>query len=304
MQSMILKNPMPYNEEASLNSIRALLKTVHRLRAPGGCPWDQEQTHQSLRQYLIEETYETIEVLDQVKSPDDLKSKPLLRQAFLEEWGDVFLQILLNAEVASETSPEITIEQIAQTLNEKLIRRHPHVFGPADGQMAKVTGSAEVVKNWDEIKKAEKGEQASVLASVLDGVSKGLPPLPRTMKVIQKVTKVGFQWPDLAGPTEKLQEEVQELKEALTHSDLEPEEFLAKVESEIGDVLFSTCNIAYFLKLDPETALRSTLRKFETRFRYVETRLQETGKTPKESNLAEMDLLWAEAKKIERGIQK
>jgi tetrapyrrole methylase family protein/MazG family protein len=288
---MILKNPMPYNEEASLDAIRALLKTVHRLRAPGGCPWDREQTHQSLRQYLIEETYETIEVLDQVKTPEDLNTKPLLRQAFIEEWGDVFLQILLNAEVASETNPAVTIEQIAQTLNEKLIRRHPHVFGET-----KVGDSAEVVKNWDAIKKTEKAETESVL----DGVSKGLPSLPRTMKVIQKVTKVGFQWPDLTGPTEKLQEEVQELKEALSHSDLEPEEFLAKVESEIGDVLFSTCNIAYFLKLDPETSLRSTLRKFESRFRYVEARLKENGKTPKESSLAEMDLFWDEAKKIER----
>ena len=137
-------------------------------------------------------------------------------------------------------------------------------------------------------------------ASALDGVSKGLPPLPRTMKVIQKVTKVGFQWPDLGGPTEKLEEEVQELKEILSHSDQSPEDYLQKVESEIGDVLFSVCNIAYFLKLDPEAALRSTLRKFESRFRYVEMRLQENGKTPEQSTLEEMDKYWDEIKEIER----
>lgn len=288
---------MSYNEEGSLNAIKELLKTVNRLRAPDGCPWDREQTTQSLRPYLVEETYETIEVMDQVKSPDDLK-KPEIKNAFVEEWGDVLLQILLNAEVASETDPTITLEAIAKTLNEKLIRRHPHVFAK-EGDRVKVSGSEDVVKNWDEIKKKEKAAKAD---SVFSGISSGLPPLLRTMKIIQKVTKVGFQWPDLKGPIDKLQEEVQELKTELTQSDRSPEEHLQKVEAEIGDVLFSVCNIAWFLKLDPEVALRSTLRKFESRFRFVESRLKEKGKTAEQSNLDEMDALWNEAKKVERGL--
>ena len=299
---------MPYNEDRSLSAIKEVLKTVHRLRAPGGCPWDREQTHQTLRPFLIEETYETIEVMDEIKTPADLQN-PKLKNAFIEEWGDVLLQILLNAEVASENDPTITLEQIAQSLNQKLIRRHPHVFGDVNA-----TNSEAVVQNWDKIKKQEKADAAqgettsSAAPLTLASVHKGLPPLPRTMKVIQKVTKVGFQWPDLAGPLEKLQEEVQELKQILGEKTQEktqtPDQYLNKVESEIGDVLFSVCNVASFLKLDPEAALRSTLRKFESRFNHVETRLKEKGKTPAESNLEEMDIYWDEAKKMERASQK
>lgn len=284
---------MAYNEEGSLKALKEVMKTVAKLRAPDGCPWDREQTTLSLRPYLIEEAYETVEVMDQIKSPEDFK-KPALKSAYIEEWGDVLLQILLNAEVASEADPEITIEAIAKTLNEKLIRRHPHVFGEV-----KVSGTDEVLKNWDAIKKTEKGGAPT---SILSNVSQGMPPLPRTIKIIQKVTKVGFQWPDLNGPIEKLQEEVQELKSELAQSASAPEDYLQKVEGEIGDVLFSVCNIAYFLKIDPEAALRTTLRKFESRFRFVETRLQEMNKTPEQSNLEEMDTLWNEAKKIERGL--
>jgi tetrapyrrole methylase family protein/MazG family protein len=284
---------MSYNEEGSVSAFKNLLKTVNRLRAPDGCPWDREQTTLSLRPYLIEEAYETLEIMDQVKTPSDLQ-KPALKNAFVEEWGDVLLQILLNAEVASEANPEITIEAIARTLNEKLIRRHPHVFGDV-----KVEGSAEVVKNWEEIKKSEK---TTVPESVFSSISSGLPPIPRTLKVIQKVTKVGFQWPDLSGPVEKLEEEIAELKAELTQSDRAPEEHLKKVEDEIGDVMFSVCNIASFLKIDPEAALRGTLRKFESRFRFVETRLKEMGRKPGESNLQEMDQLWIEAKRVERGL--
>jgi tetrapyrrole methylase family protein/MazG family protein len=283
---------MPYNEEHAISVIKDLLKTVHRLRAPGGCPWDQEQTHASLKKFLIEETYETIEVLDQIHSPESFNDIRL-KKAFIEEWGDVLLQILLNAEVASETHPDISFAEIARGLNDKMIRRHPHVFGET-----KVSGTEDVLKNWDAIKKDEKGTAAN--PSVFDGISAGMPPIARTLKVIQKVTKVGFQWPDLKGPMDKLEEEVAELKEALTHSDLEPDEYLEKIESEIGDILFSVANVASFLKLDPEAALRKTLRKFESRFRFVEDRLREAGKTPATSNLAEMDRHWDEAKKAER----
>jgi len=287
---------MAYNEEGTLNAIKELLNTVNRLRAPDGCPWDREQTTQTLRPFLIEEAYETVEVMDQVKSPADLKT-PAIQSAFVEEWGDVLLQILLNAEVASETEPTITFEAIAKTLNEKLIRRHPHVFGEV-----KVSGSADVIKNWDEIKKKEKADANTGTSmkpsSVFDKIGAGLPPLVRTMKIIQKVTKAGFQWPDLGGPVDKLQEEVQELKDELKAHAIKPD--LKAVEGEIGDVLFSVCNIASFFKIDPEAALRSTLRKFESRFRFVENGLRERGKTPEQSNLEEMDALWNDAKKVER----
>jgi tetrapyrrole methylase family protein/MazG family protein len=299
---------MPYNEDQSLAAIKALLKTIHRLRAPGGCPWDRKQTHQSLRPYLIEETYETIEVLDQIQSSDSLRN-PAIKKAFVEEWGDVLLQILLHAEIASETDSTITIEAIAQQLNDKMIRRHPHVFGETQ-----VDNAEDVVKNWAQIKAAEKTggtDQTTVspsssdtvvsapsTPSVFDTIPKGMPGFQRTMNVIQKVTKVGFQWPDVKGPLEKLQEEVTELTEechAHPENTVTPEE-KQKIEGELGDVLFSACNIAHFYKLDPETALRNTLRKFESRFRHVETSLAKDGKTPEQATLEEMDRYWEQAK--------
>ncbi len=283
---------MPYNEEATLKSFAGLLQTIHRLRAPGGCPWDREQTHQSLRPFLLEETHETLEVLDQVQSSKDLQ-KPGIKKAFIEEWGDVLLQIMLHAEIASEADPTISFEQIANQLNEKMIRRHPHVFGEVQAAT-----SDTVLKNWEQIKKAEKGTP-SAKAGLLETVPKGLPPFLRTMKIIQKVTKAGFQWPDLTGPTEKLTEEVNELNAALKSADSKNEADRKKIESELGDVLFSVCNIAHFMKMDPEAALRSTLRKFESRFGHVEQRLHENGKTLEQSTLEQMDVYWNEAKKQE-----
>jgi MazG family protein len=284
---------MPYNEEQTLNEIRSVLKTVQRLRAPDGCPWDREQSHRSLRPYLLEEAYETLEVLDRIEKPSDL-SDPLLKGAFLGEWGDVLLQILLHAEIASETEPGADFSAIARTLNEKLIRRHPHVFGDT-----RVSGSEEVVRNWAEIKKTEKsGEKAE--ESVFDSIPKGTAPLPRTMKVISKVSRVGFQWPDLEGPLEKLEEEVRELRMALKARQENPESGTEAIESELGDLLFCACNIAHFMKLDPEAALRGTLRRFESRFRHVEKRLLESGRKPGEAPLEEMDRHWDEAKLLEK----
>ncbi len=291
---------MAYNEEQALLALKSLLGTVRKLRSPEGCPWDREQTHQSLRPYLLEEAHETLEVLDQVGQPTDLE-RPELRRAFVEEWGDVLLQILLHAEIASETVPETDFTAIAKTLEEKLIRRHPHVFGEV-----RVSGSEEVIQNWAEIKKSEKQQspdQNSRPASVFDSIPKGMPPLPRTMKVISKVTQVGFQWPDLNGPLDKLEEEVKELRTALESGDLKDESLKAEVESELGDLLFCVCNIAHFMKIDPEAALRGTLRRFEGRFRHVETRLSENGKAPGEAKLEEMDRYWDEAKALEKGRQ-
>ncbi len=284
---------MPYNEEATLRAFSEVLRTVARLRGPGGCPWDREQTHHSLRKFLIEETYEVTDVLDRIDDPARL-NEPNLHFAFREEWGDLLLQILLHAEIATETNPELGFEAIAKTLNEKLIRRHPHVFGETT-----VSGTDEVLRNWDELKKKEKKDPTD--GSLFDSIPKSMPPLPRTEKIIAKVTKAGFQWPDLKGPLAKLEEEVSELRSALENADLSDRETRAKVESEIGDVLFSVANVAFLSKINPDEALRSTLNKFESRFRHVENRLRESGKTPESSNLEEMDRHWDEAKRLERG---
>ena len=284
---------MPYNHEAAVLAFSEVLKTVARLRGPGGCPWDREQTPQSLRKFLIEEAYEVLDVLDQIPNPKALDS-PALSYSFKEEWGDVLLQILLHAEIATETHPGLSVEAIAKTLNEKLIRRHPHVFGEVE-----VNSSAEVLKNWDQIKKQEKGE-TSVFSSVFDSIPRSLPPLLRADKVISKVTKVGFQWPDLNGPLEKLEEEVCELRRELEDQSPMSETRRAKIEAELGDVLFCVCNLAHLTKIDPESALRHTLLKFESRFRHVEKRLHEKGTSPEKVDLAEMDRYWDEAKALER----
>ena len=271
-------------------AIKELLETIHRLRAPDGCPWDRKQTHQSLRPYLVEETYETMEVLDQLHSNSDIKT-PALQRAFIEEWGDVLLQILLHAEIANETDSNVNFEAIVKQLNEKMIRRHPHVFADVN-----VSSAEEVVKNWAEIKNNEKSSHTSSPTSVFDGIPKGFPAFPRTMKVIEKVTKVGFQWPDVNGPLEKLQEEVSELREECKQESTHQE----KIEDELGDVLFSACNIAHFYKIDPEAALRNTLRKFETRFRFIEDSLAKVGKKPEQATLEEMDQYWEQAKGISK----
>jgi tetrapyrrole methylase family protein/MazG family protein len=284
---------MPYNHEAAVLAFSEVMKTVARLRGPGGCPWDREQTHQSLRKFLIEEAYEVLEVLDQIPDSKALDSQAI-SYSFKEEWGDVLLQILLHAEIATETHPELSVEGIAKTLNEKLIRRHPHVFGEVS-----VSGSEEVLKNWDQIKKQEKAETKGQ-TSVFDSIPRSLPPLLRTEKVISKVTKVGFQWPDLNGPLEKLEEEVRELRREIEDQSPMDNARRAKIESELGDVLFCVCNLAHLSKIDPESALRQTLRKFESRFRHVETRLHEKGTSPEKVSLAEMDQYWDEAKAIER----
>ncbi len=267
-----------------LTAAQEVIQTVHRLRAPGGCPWDREQTHQSLRPFVAEEAFEVIDALDHVDSPAALKD-PAVRGPVVEELGDLLLQILLHSEMASETGA-FDFGDVCRALNEKLIRRHPHVFGETQ-----VSGSEEVLKNWDQIKA---GEKAVKPESVLDGVPRGVPALQRSLKVIQKVTKVGFQWPDLEGPLKKIDEEWLELKEAIHQKDNDA------TSGEIGDLLFSIANVAHLLKLDPEASLRSTLSRFESRFRHVESRLREQGRKPEQATLDEMDRYWDEAKAKER----
>lgn len=271
-----------------------VLQTVHRLRAPGGCPWDQKQTHQSLRPYLIEETYEVIDALDQVKTAETLRENETLKKNLIEELGDVFLQILLHSEIASETNL-FTIQDVFEALNKKLIHRHPHVFGSAH-----VSDSEGVEKQWEILKKAEKKNSEGLTEEtplLLSSIPKSLPPLPRTLKIIEKVSKVGFQWNEVSGALEKMEEEVQEFKDEILNPN--GKNFM-KIEDELGDVLFSASNVAHLLKLDPEAALRRCLQKFENRFNHVERSLRLAGKTWEETNLKEMDTFWNEAKKLER----
>jgi tetrapyrrole methylase family protein / MazG family protein len=276
----------------STESIHDLVKTVKKLRAPDGCPWDKVQTHQSIRQYLIEEAYEVLDVLDRIPMNSDLK-KENVKNSLLEELGDLLMQIMLHSEMASEQGA-FNFYDVADALNNKLIRRHTHVFGEVKA------GDAEAAfQNWEKEKAKEKAKKTE--ASVLDGVPQGLPALQKASRVIEKVTKVGFQWKDLVGPMEKLDEEFAEFKEELKKMEKNPsEEQRKRMESELGDLFFSLCNLAQFVKISPEDALRSTLQRFHSRFQFVEKKLKELGKTPEQSNLEEMDRFWNEAKAAER----
>jgi tetrapyrrole methylase family protein/MazG family protein len=270
-----------------------VIRTVHRLRAPGGCPWDRAQTHQTLRQYLIEETYEVVDVLDQVHSTADLNNEKI-SGAFKEELGDLLMQVLIHSEMTAEEKA-FDFYDVAQGLNEKLIRRHPHVFG--DGV---ANNEESAFQNWEKEKAKEKASKPE--ASILDGTPKGLPALQRVGRVIEKVSKVGFQWKDLKGPVEKLDEELGEFKaEAIKlekAQDSEKPAARARLQEELGDLIFSLCNVAYLMKLSPEDALRGTIGRFEARFKHVEKSLKKQGKTPEQSNLEEMDQYWNEAKKL------
>ncbi|MBI2712390.1 MAG: nucleoside triphosphate pyrophosphohydrolase [Bdellovibrio sp.] len=286
-----------------LSPLGDLIETVHRLRAPGGCPWDRAQTHQSLRQHLIEETYEVLDVVDQIASSEDLK-KERVKAAFQEELGDLMMQVLLHSEMANEVGA-FSVLDVAQGLNDKLIRRHPHVFGDAQAHSAD-----HALKNWEKEKAKEKKAPG---ASCLDGVPKHLPSLQKAARVIEKVTKVGFQWDTMHGPLNKVEEEFSELRTEI----FELEEFQKskkktpaqekkeiqireRIESEMGDLLFTLANVSYLMKINPEDALRKNLGRFEKRFRHVESRIRGQGKTLEQSNLSEMDIYWNEAKALEK----
>ena len=283
--------------KADLSSFSDLIKTVHQLRAPGGCPWDRKQTHQTLRPYVIEEAYEVLDVLDQIKTDDDLKNKAI-QEPFKEELGDLLMQVVLHSEMTREAGA-FDIYDVARGLNEKLIRRHPHVFGDVKAENAEVA-----VESWERqkaLEKATKAAENSVAAgSVLDGVPKGMPTLQRAGRVIEKVSRAGFQWNDLKGPLEKVEEEVRELKDEILKAEKSGVQNKERIEAELGDLFFSLCNIGFLTQVSPEDSLRSFLRRFEIRFRHVEKRLLEKGKTPDKSTLEEMDIYWNEAKGLER----
>jgi len=280
-----------------LESLHYLVETVHRLRAPGGCPWDQAQTHQTLRKFLIEEAYEVLDLLDQIDSKESLND-PKLRASFQEELGDVLMQVVLHSELTAEAKV-FNFFDVAQGLADKLVRRHPHVFGDIKAETADAA-----LQSWEKQKATERAQK--IAASVLDGVPRHLPALQKAARVIEKVSQVGFQWSDLEGPIGKLHEELREFEtearalQSLSQEDPTHEALKKRAEAELGDLLFSVANVAYLLKLNPEEALRSTLGRFQGRFQHIERRLKEQGRSPEQSNLEEMDRYWNEAKSLEK----
>jgi tetrapyrrole methylase family protein/MazG family protein len=256
--------------------LERLIDLMKVLRSDQGCPWDREQTHESLKRYLIEETYEYLEVVD-------LNDK----ERMCEELGDVLLQVVFHAQIASENG-NFSIADVINGICEKMIHRHPHVFGNVSAET-----SGEVLKNWEEIKKKEKGNLNQT--SVLQDVPKNLPALMRSYKVQQKAAQVGFDWDDISYVFAKIREEIDELEAEYKKSDKNG------IEDELGDVLFSVVNLSRFLKVHPELSLSQSTNKFINRFEYVERRAAELGKKLDEMSLAQMDVLWEEAKCINKG---
>ncbi len=250
-----------------------LVEIMGKLRGPGGCPWDAEQTHESLTRYLLEEAYEVVEAID-AGSPEMLR----------EELGDLMLQPVFHAAIAAERG-EFTITEVLNSINEKLIRRHPHVFGDQI-----IESSSAQVENWEKIKKEEKGGERK---SAISGVPQQLPALLRAQKLTEKAARVGFDWEHVDQVFAKVLEELHEFEETMVARDQE------RMEAELGDLLFAIVNLGRFLAITPEEALRKTLTRFTARFEHVEESLHLQGRRMIDATPAEMDLLWEEAKRKE-----
>jgi tetrapyrrole methylase family protein/MazG family protein len=251
-----------------------LMDIMRRLRGHGGCQWDAEQTHESLKRYLLEETYEVIEAID-------AESTSMLK----EELGDLLLQVVFHAVIAEEQG-EFAIDDVIDTLNDKLIRRHPHVFADL-----KVKDIDELIKNWERIKQQEKGETRK---SALSGVPSQLPALLKAQKVSEKAARVGFDWSHVDEVFAKVLEELKEFEETMFEGNQE------RMEAELGDLLFAIVNLGRFLSLNPEEALRKTIVRFMKRFKYIEDSLHAGNKELQSATLEEMENLWEAAKKLER----
>ena len=249
--------------------VKDLEEIVRILSAPGGCPWDAEQTHQSIRRNFLEEAYEAVEAIDE-GSPEHLE----------EELGDVLLQVVMHARMEQEAG-RFDLDGVADGICKKLIYRHPHVFGDVA-----VSGTGEVLSNWEALKRKEKGQATNTDA--LEAVARALPALWRAEKVQKKARKAGFDWPDVSGALDKLSEELEELKTAAAEG--------TNVAEELGDLLFSAVNAARFLKVDPEDALNGATDKFIGRFRKVEAQAAAQGKAMEDMSLEELDALWERAK--------
>jgi tetrapyrrole methylase family protein / MazG family protein len=260
--------------------IEKLENLVEQLRSDNGCPWDKEQTRETLKPMLIEEAFEVLDALD-TDNPDELK----------DELGDLLFQIVFHAQIARERG-EFDLADIIDRSHIKMVRRHPHIFGNADLKTAD-----DVLKNWEDIKAAEKGVPSASHPesdrSLLDGIPSKLPALHKAFQMTAKASRVGFDWARLEDILSKMHEETSELLEARSLGDSQ------KVMEEVGDLLFVVVNIARFLGTDPETALKRSNEKFYRRFRYIESSIKRQGRELKNASLAEMDSLWEEAKKKE-----
>ena len=252
-----------------------LVGVMARLRGEGGCPWDREQTHASLKRYALEETYELLEAIDE---GDDA--------AIREELGDVLLQVVFHAQMASEDR-RFAIEEVMTGLRDKLVRRHPHVFG--DEQAA---DSDAVLRNWEKVKALEKASDGAQGHSLFTSVPRAMPALARAQRIGDKASGVGFDWPDVEPVWRKVEEELDELREAAATGEA------SRVEAEIGDLLFSVVNLSRFLKVQAEEALEGTITRFHERFAHIERALAAQGKTVSEASLEEMDALWEQAKAL------
>lgn len=280
---MVSWNFLPMTEStepAAGDRFTRLVEIMARLRAPDGCPWDREQTFDTIKAYTLEETYE---VLDAIERRD--------WRGLCEELGDLLLQAVFYARMAQEEG-RFNIADSLDAINEKLVRRHPHVFGDGDAKTAE-----QVLKRWDEIKREEKASRGDKPAGLLDGVPRGQPSLAEAAQISRKAARAGFDWENLAQVMEKLREELQEIEEARERESREA------IEGEIGDLLFTIVNVARFLDVDPEQALRRTNLKFRSRFGFVESKLAERGRTLEQSKsehgIEEMESLWRQAKQEE-----
>ncbi|MFQ3610606.1 MAG: nucleoside triphosphate pyrophosphohydrolase [Fimbriimonadales bacterium] len=254
--------------ERRFEGFDGLVDVVASLRAPDGCPWDKEQTHQTLKGHLIEESYEVLEAIEH-GTPEDLR----------EELGDLLLQVLMHSQIASEQGT-FDIHQVVQQLIEKLVSRHPHVFGEVSAENAE-----QVLKNWDAIKRQQKQQE-----SILEGVPKAMPALLRALEVSKRAARVGFEWETIQGVMEKLREEEQELQQAIDSGDPQ------RIASEVGDLLFTVVNIARHAKQDPEECLRVMVDRFTARFQWMERTAQSQGRELKDLTPDEWETLWQQAK--------
>lgn len=265
------ENQTMKNEGAGFERIMEIMR---RLRGPGGCPWDAEQTHESLKRYLLEEAYEVIEAVD-AGSPKMLR----------EELGDLLLQPVFHAVIAEERG-DFSMEEVLGTLADKLVSRHPHVFGD---QVIKT--SQEQLENWERLKQKEKKKERK---SALSGVPPHLPALMKAHKVTEKAARVGFDWSHVDEVFAKVMEELHEFEETMQAGNQE------RMEAELGDLLFAIVNLGRFLSIDPEEALRKTIARFTARFGHIEETLHGRGVSLKDASLEEMEALWEEAKRRER----
>ncbi len=256
-----------------------LVELIARLRAPGGCPWDREQTHESLKTTVIEESYEVVEAIDE---KDD--------RELAGELGDLLLQVVFHAQMAEERGA-FTVTEVAARVADKMVRRHPHVFA---GETAEDPDT--VLRNWEAIKAAERAAKGAGDESMLDSVSRSIPAMMEAFQMTTKAARVGFDWPDAGAVLEKLDEETAELRAAIARGGDH-----AAVNEEVGDLLFAAVNVARLLGVDPEAALKAANRKFRRRFRHVEDALRAQGRKPAQATLSEMDALWDEAKRREKG---